>query len=389
LRSIAARLSILPSNFFASLILRLEELRAEGRDIIRLDEGSPDLPPAPHIIEALKRSVSSPDVHGYQPHRGLKALRSAWTEMYLREYGVELDPESEVIPLLGSKEGIINLSLSYVNPGDIVLVPNPGYVSYERGALLAGGEVYSMLLYGENNYLPDLSAIPPEILKKTKLMWLNYPNNPTASVANRSFFSQAVDLAQEHDFLLCHDAAYTQVTFEEIRPLSLLEIPNARKVAVEFNTLSKSHNMAGWRSGVLVGNSDALQEFYKLKTNVDSGHFLPILEASIVALTSDQNWLLERNEIYRQRRDIVITALLESGLSTRIPQASIYVWSPVLEGWNSLDFASSALENAGVSLTPGTVFGSGGEGYVRISLTAPLERIQLAMERLKEWMNHK
>jgi len=383
-----ARRMNLPSNFFASLHLRLEEYCSEGRDIIRLDEGSPDLPPAPHIIEALKSSVSLPDVHGYQSHRGTHALRAAWSEMYLREFGVELSPDSEVYPLLGSKEGIITLTLSFVDPGDIVLVPNPGYMSYERGALIAGGAVYSMDLKSEDNYLPDLNVIQEDILCKTKLMWLNYPNNPTASVANRSFFSQVVSLAQEYNFLLCHDAAYAQITFENTKPLSLLEIPDAKQVSVEFNSLSKSHNMAGWRCGAVVGNSEVLKNFIKLKTNVDSGHFLPIMEASTVALTSDQHWLLERNEIYRQRRDIVVTALHEMGLQARIPVASIYVWSPVPSGWNCLDFASSVLDKAGVSLTPGIVFGLGGEGYFRLSLTKDLERIKLAMDRLKIWMQN-
>jgi LL-diaminopimelate aminotransferase len=387
MKSSTIRLSNLPTYFFVSLGSRLAALQAEGRDVIRLDIGSPDLPPATHIIEALIRSASDVHAHGYQPYRGTQALRSAWTEMYRRVYHVELDQETEVAPLLGTKEGIVNLSLAYVQVGDVVLVPDPGYVSYTRGAMLAGGDVYTLPLLPEKDYLPDLSQIPRDVLRKTKLMWLNYPSNPTAATSNRQFFEEAVDLAQEYNFLLCHDAVYSQILFEGEEPLSLLNIQGAKHVAVEFNSLSKSHNMAGWRSGVMIGNTQAVSALFKIKTNVDSGQFLPIQEASTVALTSDQTWLWERNQIYCQRRDAVITGLSNLGLSPRIPSASIYVWSPIPDGWNCADFSAAALEGANVSLTPGTVFGSEGEGYVRISLTAPLERTKIAMERLREWMD--
>jgi LL-diaminopimelate aminotransferase len=376
----------LSPHFFATLSARLQELQAEGRDIIRLDEGAPDLPPAGHIIEALNLCASRLDTHGYQPHRGPRALREAWAGMYRREYGVTLDPESEIIPLLGSKEGIFHLSLAYVEPGDIVIVPDPGYVTYTRGALVAGGEVYRMPLIRERGYLPDLEALPEDILRRAKLMWLNYPNNPTAGVANLEFFTEAVELASRYGFLLCHDAAYMQVAFDGERPPSLLQAPGAKDVAVEFNTLSKSHNMAGWRTGAILGNAQAVRTFFTLKTNADSSHFLPIFVASTAALNGDQSWLTERNEIYRQRRDVVVAGLHKMGLDVPTPRASLYVWSPVQAGWDSVTFVTAALEQAGVSLTPGTVFGPGGEGFVRISITAPLERIRQAMERLGEWL---
>lgn len=385
--STAGRMSHLAPHFFAALSARLQAMQAQGRDIIRLDEGAPDLPPAPHIVEALVRSAAQPDAHSYQPHRGPRSLRQAWADTYRRLYGVELDPENEIIPLLGSKEGIFHLSLAFIEPGDIALVPDPGYITYTRGALMAGGEVYSMPLLPERGYLPDLLALPPEILRRARLMWLNYPNNPTAAVASLEFFTQAVELAREHGFLLCHDAAYMQVTFTSERPPSLLQVPGAKEVAVEFNTLSKSHNMAGWRAAALLGNSDAVRALFTLKTNADSSHFLPIFEASTAALTGDQSWLVERNKIYRQRRDAVVAGLRRLGLAVSLPRASIYVWSPVPAGWNSISFATAALEQAGVSLTPGTVFGPGGEGFVRISITAPLDRIQLAMDRLGEWLD--
>ena len=383
-----ARLTNLPPNFFASLDSRIASLQAEGRDIIRLDIGSPDMPPAPHIVEALMRSATASSSHGYQDQRGLPALRAAWVEMYRRVHQVELDSETEVIPLLGAKEGIVNLSQATVQAGDIVLAPDPGYMIYPRGASLAGGEVQPLPLLAEREYFPDLTSIPEKILRKTKLVWLNYPNNPTASTGNRQFFAKAVELAQAFDFLLCHDAVYSQIVFDGEKPLSLLEIPGAKRVAVEFNSLSKSHNMAGWRSGVMVGNAQAVSRLHKIKTNVDSGQFLPIQVASTVALTSDQSWLGDRNQLYRQRRDAVVSGLHRLGLNAKSPRASIYVWSPIPAGWNSMDFAMEAMDNAGVSVTPGTVFGLRGEGYVRIALTATLERIQIAMDRLRDWMDN-
>lgn len=386
MRTTAARMAHLSPHFFAALSARLQALQAEGRDIIRLDEGAPDLPPAPHILDALYRSAARPDAHSYQPHRGPRTLREAWAGLYRREYGVELSPEDEIIPLLGSKEGIFHLSLAFVEPGDIVLVPDPGYVTYTRGALIAGGQVFTMPLLPERNDLPDLESIPVEVLRRAKIMWLNYPNNPTAAVANLEFFTRAVELAHQYGFLLCHDGAYMQVAFDGERPPSLLQAPGAKDVAVEFNTLSKSYNMAGWRTGALLGNAQVVRALYTLKTNADSSHFLPIFEASIAALNGDQSWLIERNEIYRQRRDVVVEGLQRMGLSVRIPRASLYVWSPIPPGWKCVDFVSAALEQAGVSLTPGTVFGAGGEGHVRISITAPLERVRQAMQRLEAWL---
>lgn len=386
MKSTAGRMSHLSPHFFAALSARLQVLQAEGRDIIRLDEGAPDLPPAQHILDALYRSAARPDAHSYQPHRGPRALRQAWAGLYRRLYAVDLDPEQEIVPLLGSKEGIFHISLAFVEPGDLVLVPDPGYITYTRGALVAGGEVQRMPLLAERGYLPDLEALPPEVLQRVKLMWLNYPNNPTAAVASLAFFARAVELARAYGFLLCHDAAYMQVAFDGEQPPSLLQAPGAKDVAVEFNTLSKSHNMAGWRSGALLGNAQAVRALYTLKTNADSSHFLPIFEASIVALEGDQSWLLERNEIYRQRRDVVVAGLRQIGLPVLTPRASLYVWSPIPPGWDSAAFASAALEQAGVSLTPGTVFGPGGEGFVRISITEPLVRVQQAMDRLGEWL---
>ena len=375
----------LSPNYFTLVGAKISAMRADGRDVIRLDIGSPDLPPAPHILEALIQSASHSDHHGYQPFNGTPALRRAWAGMYKRVFDVELDPEYEIVSLIGSKEGIFHLTMACIEPGDVVLVPDPAYATYARGAHFAGGEVVFIPLLKELELLPDLSGIPPDIARRARLLWLNYPNNPTTATATLEFFSAAVAFAKEYEILLCHDAAYTQVTYEGYRAPSLLQVPSAKEVAVEFNTLSKSHNMAGWRVGVAVGNRQALGELRKLKPNVDSGHFLPIMDAATIALTEDQAWLNERNQVYRKRRDLVIQKLQTLGMPAASPRASLYVWSPVPEGWTSIDFTETILEKTGVSLTPGTVFGAQGEGYTRISLGAPTNRIIEGLERLTDW----
>jgi LL-diaminopimelate aminotransferase len=378
----AQRMQLLTTTFFAALGPKIEAMQAAGKDVIRLDEGSPDLPPPAPIIAALASSAAAATTHSYQPHRGPKTLRSAWASMYRRVYGVSLDADNEIVPLLGSKEGIFHFSAAFLNPGDVSLIPDPGYMTYTRGALFCGAEPYFMPLRPENHFLPDLQAIPASVVRRARLLWLNYPNNPTAAVAPPEFFAEAVAFAHQHGLLLCHDAPYTQITFGNYHAPSLLEIDGAKEVAVEFNSLSKSHNMAGWRVGALVGNAQALKTFFTLKTNVDSSHFLPILAAATEAMTGDQAWLAERNQVYRQRRDIVGQAVNALGLPAELPQASIYVWCPVPAGWTCLDFVNFILDEAAVSLTPGTIFGENGEGYVRISLTAPAERLAEAMQRM-------
>ncbi|MFC2042932.1 aminotransferase class I/II-fold pyridoxal phosphate-dependent enzyme [Chloroflexota bacterium] len=372
--------------FFAGLELTIAKMKAEGRDVIRLDVGSPDLPPAEFIIDALIESAKLTESHGYQSHKGPPRLREAWAEMYERIYQVDLNPENEVLPLLGSKEGIFHLMQAYVQHGDVVLLPDPGYITYDRGTIFAGGDTVKLPLTADSNYLLVFETLSPEILQRAKVLWLNYPNNPTTAVASRAFFEEAVAFAHRNNLLLCHDAAYTQVTFDVENAPSILEIRGAKEIAVEFNSLSKSHNMAGWRSGSLVGNPEVVRELYRLKTNVDSGHFLPVIEASIEALTGDQSWIRARNEVYRRRRDVVLSFLHEMGLAADRPCATIYVWSPIPDGWNCADFVRTALEETGVSMTPGTVFGLNGEGFVRISLTVSNDRLRTAMERLKGWI---
>ncbi len=382
MKKTAARIDRSTTQFFAALDEKIAALQAGSSDVIRLDIGSPDLPPAGHIVQELSRSASQPGHHGYQAHKGPPSLRQAWAGMYQRLYDIDLDPENEIIPLLGSKEGIFHITLALVEAGDVVLIPDPGYLTYTQGALLAGGEPYYLPLLPGNSYLPRLDEIPPEIASRAKILWLNYPNNPTAAVAPLVFFAQAAEFARRYEILLCHDAAYSQVTFDGYTAPSLLQIPQAVEVSIEFNTLSKSHNMAGWRVGAALGNAQALRNLHKIKTNADSGHFLPILEAATAAMSGDQGWLTERNRVYSRRRDVVLEGLQRLGLAAETPRGSLYVWAAIPLGWDSLDFCSTVLEQAQVSLTPGTVFGAHGEGYFRISLTTGEARIAEAFQRI-------
>ena len=378
----ANRIVNLPPYPFARLGRRIAEFKAQGMDVIRLDIGSPDLPPPQPIINALCRSAHDPHHHGYAGYYGIPALRQAMAAYYQRRFGVTLDPDNEVVPLIGSKEGIVNIALAYLDPGDVALVPDPGYAPYTMGTYLASGRVETFPLLAERNYLPDLDAIPADLADRAKLIWLNYPNNPTGATATLEFFAEVVAFAREHDLLICHDAPYCDLTYDGYVAPSILQVEGAREVAIEFNSLSKMYNMAGWRVGMAVGNQQALEGLARVKTNIDSGIFRAIQDAAVEALTGDQSWLPERNAIYQERRDIILAGLAAVGIHARKPEASLYVWAPVPEGYTSDDFATRLLEEKGVSVAPGTVFGAHGEGYMRVSLGADTERIREAMERL-------
>lgn len=376
-------MSALPPYFFDGLNRKIARLKASGVDVIRMDMGSPDLPPAPFVVEALKRSADDPTHHGYMPFGGTPPYREAWAQYYGRRFGVELDPGTELIGLLGSKEGIFHMAMSWVNPGDVVLAPDPGYAPYTTGTQMAGGEVVTMPLRAERGFLPDLRAIPPDVLRRAKLMWLNYPNNPTGAVAPLEFFAEVIALAREHGFLVGHDAPYMEIVYDDYRAPSILQLPGAKEVCVEFNSMSKTYNMGGWRVGVAVGNPDAIRALNTYKSNVDAGSFQPALDASAAALTGDQAWLAERNGHYRQRRDIVVNALRAAGMKAGTPKAAIYVWAQLPDGLDERKYADDLLEKAGVSVTPGTVFGPSGKGFIRISLGTPTERVKEAMERVR------
>jgi LL-diaminopimelate aminotransferase len=386
---------ITPSNriaefkpyFFEILNQDIARLKKKGLDVIRIDMGSPDLPPADFIINKLISSAQRPDTHGYTPYGGTLAIREAIATYYLRRFQVELDPMSETLALLGSKEGLFNLSQVLINPGDVSLVPNPGYPVYGASCLIAGGEVHYMPLLPENQYLPDFKNIPSEIAARAKILWLNYPNNPTGAIATLDFFKEAVDFARKNQIVIAHDAPYVDISFDRYVAPSILQVPGAEEVAVEFNSLSKSYNMGGWRLGMAVGNPDVIKFIHTYKSQMDSSHFEPILQAGITALTDDQDWIETRNMVYHERRDIVVDAMRKAGFNIEVPTAAIYVWAGLPKRWpNSMDFCKKLLIETGVSTTPGTVFGSYGEGYIRISLGTPTHRIIEAMQRVVDWV---
>ncbi len=385
----ADRLAGFGAYFFAQLGKRIAALRAEGKDIIRIDIGAPDLPPPDFVIEALVASARRPDTHSYTTYGGTPAFKQAVADYYQRRFQVALDPATEVLGLIGSKEGLFHLAQAMLNPGDVVLIPDPGYPTYRAGTVLAGAEPYFVPLLPENGFLPDLEAIPAEVLQRARILWLNYPNNPTTAVASLDFFEQAVAFARKHDLLIAHDAPYVDVTYDGYEAPSILQVPGAKEVAVEFNSLSKAFNMAGWRLGMMVGNPDVVRYVHIYKSQVDTSQFLPVLEGGIVAMTDERvwPWVAERNAIYQERRDIVVAALRSAGIPVETPKASLYVWYPLPEGeTDSKAFCDRALREAGVSMTPGVVFGPHGEGFVRISLGTDTAKLREAMEWLVAWL---
>jgi LL-diaminopimelate aminotransferase len=379
----AQRIKNLPPYLFAEVDRRIAEKRAAGFDVISLGIGDPDLPSPQHVVEAAQQAVADPIRHRYPDYYGLKELREAIARWYERRFGVELDSDREVVPLIGSKEGIAHLAVAFIDPGDVALVPDPGYPVFSIGTMLANGEPYYMPLRAERGFLPDLSAIPDEVARRARILWLNYPNNPTAAVATLEFFEEALAFARRHDLLLAHDNAYSDVAYDGYRAPSLLEIPGAKDVAVEFHSLSKTFNMTGWRTGMMVGNRVAVEALGRVKTNVDSGIFDAIQIASIAALDGDPAWVEERNARFQARRDATVATLRKIGVEVIPPRASLYIWAPVPAGLSSVEFSLRVLDDASVWVTPGVGFGPSGEGFFRISLTVPDHRLSEALERLE------
>lgn len=380
----AERLRALPPYVFA----RLDELKArareQGLDLIDLGMGNPDGPTPQPVVEAAMQALQNPANHGYPPFEGTANFRRAITAWYHRRYGVELDPEGEALPLLGSKEGLAHLAIAYVNPGDLVLVPSPAYPAHFRGPLIAGGRIHPLLLSAEKNWLIDVSAIPEAVAREAKILYFNYPSNPTAATAPREFFEEVVAFARHYEIMLVHDLCYAELAFDGYHPTSLLEIPGAKEIGVEFHTMSKTYNMAGWRVGFVVGNRHIIQGLRTLKTNLDYGIFAALQTAAETALQLPDVYLHEVQARYRTRRDFLIQGLGELGWDVPKTRATMYLWVPCPPGVGSTDFALDVLQKTGVVLTPGNAFGAGGEGYVRISLIAECDRLQDALNRFKQ-----
>ncbi|MBF0329089.1 MAG: LL-diaminopimelate aminotransferase [Nitrospirae bacterium] len=381
---LADRVKHLPPYLFAAIDKMKQDAVAKGIDLIDLSIGDPDIPTPDHIVTAMKQAVEKPAHHRYPSYEGMLSYREAVAEWYRQRFNVALDPKTEVLSLIGSKEGIGHIPLAFVNPGDVVLVPSPGYPVYPVGTMFAGGEPYIMPLKEENAFLPDLSSIPSDILKRAKLMFLNYPNNPTSANAPVDFFKHVIEFANKHNIIICHDAAYSEMYYDNNKPKSFLEFEGAKEVGIEFHSLSKTYNMTGWRIGFAVGNKAVISGLGKIKSNLDSGVFQAVQEASIAALKTDDSTLSNIRSIYQERRDAMYEGLKTIGLSLNKPGATFYLWAKVPAAFDSSGFVSHLLEKCGVLGTPGVGFGAPGEGYIRFALTQPVSRIKEAVKRIEK-----
>ncbi|MBV9259226.1 MAG: LL-diaminopimelate aminotransferase [Ktedonobacteraceae bacterium] len=373
----------LPPYHFAGAKKKIADSQAAGVDVISLSMGDPDLPAPPAVVERLCAAMRDTENHRYPEYRGMRALHEAIATWFEQRFGVHLIPERHILPLLGSKEGLAYAAMSVLNAGDVALIPDPYYPVYVTGSTTLGATPYFLPLLEQNNYLPDLDSIPQDVLAKARVLWLNYPNNPTAACAPRSFFERVVAFAHRHNIAIIHDMAYAEVYFDDFRPSSILEIPGAEEVAVELHSLSKTYNMAGFRIGMLVGNPELVDAVGRLKSNIDSGIFRPVQYAAIEALNLPSSWREQRNAIYRRRRNLLVDGCNEIGMYTQRTQAGLYVWARVPTAYTSRQFADWLFDRTGVFITPGTNFGNSGEGYVRISMTVPEERIAMALARMR------
>lgn len=380
----ANRIEQIPPYLFAEIDKKKEEMRKKGMDLIDLGIGDPDLPTPEPIVERLKKASEDPSNHHYPSYEGMIQFREAVADWFEKRFHISFDPKTEVLTLIGSKEGIAHIPLAFVNPGDYVLVPSPGYPVYRVATLFAGGTPYFMPLLKENGFLPKLSKIPIEVAERSKLLFLNYPNNPTSAIAERPFFEEVVAFARKYGIIVCHDAAYSELAFDGYRPLSFFEIEGAREVGIEFHSLSKTFNMTGWRIGFAVGHPDIVSGLAKVKTNIDSGLFQAIQEAGIEALRRYDTPVPSLIHIYEGRRDVMVKALREIGLNVDLPKATFYLWIQVPQGYTSAQFATLLIERAGIVATPGNGFGEAGEGYIRMALTVDESRLKEAIERLKK-----
>lgn len=376
------RIEKLPPYLFVQISKKIAEKKAKGESVISFGIGDPDIPTPNHIIEKLNEASRDPANHRYPETDGLPALRKAIAQWYGERFDVTLDPDKEVLPLIGSKEGIGHIALCFIDPGDVALVPDPAYPVYAIGTLFAGGESYYLPLREEKGFLPDLDAIPAQVLNKAKLLWINYPNNPTGAVAEADFFERVVSFARKNNICVCHDGPYSEVAYDNYRPASFLQTRGAKEVGVEFHSLSKSYNMTGWRIGMVVGNEKAVNALMRVKSNLDSGIPQAIQYAAIAALKGPQDCIQEHNTIYQRRRDHLLQAIRKMGLRAQTPKASLYVWARVPEGYTSAEFTARLLDEVGVVVTPGNGYGQAGEGYIRFSLTLADNQFTEGIRRL-------
>jgi LL-diaminopimelate aminotransferase len=381
---VATRIKTLPPYLFAAIDKMKQEAIARGVDIINLGIGDPDLPTPAPIIDRLAQAAKDPKHHQYPSYEGMLSFRKAVADWYKRRFNVTLDPANEVLTLIGSKEGIGHIHLAFVDPGDIVLVPSPGYPVYPVGTGFSGGVSHLMPLTKANGFLPDLSAISKDVAKKAKLMWLNSPNNPTSVIMSKDYFKRAIEFAQDHQIIICHDAAYSEIYYDGKRPASFMEVEGAKDVGVEFHSLSKTYNMTGWRLGFVVGNKNVLAGLGKVKSNLDSGCFEAVQEAGITALGLDDSVTDGIRTIYQERRDTLIPGLKQLGLEVDAPPAAFYIWVTVPKGYTSTSFTAHLLEKAGIVTTPGNGFGAPGEGYIRMTVCTTKERLAEAVERIRK-----
>ena len=382
--NVARRMRSIPPYLFAELDRKRAALRAKGVDVISLGIGDPDLPTPPHIVAALVEAARNPATHAYPPYEGTLEFRQAVAAWYMRRFGVSLDPEREVLTLIGSKEGLAHVPWVFLDPGDVALVSDPGYPVYATATLMADGEPYAVPLDRDRGWLPDLTAIPDAVARRAKVFFLNYPNNPTAATADLAFFGELVAFARRHGVLVVHDNTYSEIAYDGYRPPSFLEAPGAREVGIEFHSLSKTYCMTGWRLGLAVGNREAVQALATLKTNIDSGQFMAIQAAGVAALAGPQDVVRERVAKWEHRRNMAVAGLRAAGLDVPMPRATFYLWVAVPAGFDSVGFAAYLLEEAGVMVTPGVGYGQRGSGYVRLSLTVADERVAEAIQRIRD-----
>lgn len=380
----AQRLAKIPPYLFAEINQRKSELIAQGVDVINIGVGDPDFPTLPHIISAMHSAVDDPNNHNYPPYQGITEFREAAINWMAKRFNVTgLNPDTEIVSSIGVKEAIHNTFLAFVDGGDYTLIPDPGYPVYKSSTIFAGGEYYPMPLLEENGFLPDLKAIPVEIAKKAKLLWINYPNNPTGAIASLSFFEELVAFCQQYDILLCHDHAYAEIVYDGYQAPSILQVPGAKDIAIEFHSLSKSYNMTGWRIGFVVGNATGIKGLAQVKSNIDSGVFKAIQKAAIAGFLTPEQEIQKMLSIYQKRRDLIIHNLNSLGWKMKAPKGTLYIWTPVPKGYTSKEFSSLLLEKCGIVVPPGNGYGQYGEGFFRIALTVPEGRITEAFERIK------